>query len=667
MTDPTPTRLGRYEIVRSLGKGAMGFVFLARDPLIGRLVALKTFRVEPGADEAEVDYFRSRFIREAQSAGILSQHPGIVIIHDVVRGEGGPTFIAMEYVEGTDLKAMLRAGRPLGFPFIVDLVRQIADALDYAHAHGVVHRDVKPANVIVTPEGRAKITDFGIARVEASNLTQEGQLLGTPNYMAPEQIQGAEVDHRADIFSLGVIVYELLTRQKPFQGENMTVVSHRIVYDDFTPPERYVEGLPPAVAVVLRRALAKDPAQRFNRASDLAADFAAALSGGGDPALEQTQVVPAPPASESTADRSGQTSAAATEPSTPGPSSPPDTEAPPPEPPSATPAPGEGAPRWSPPDADATADSLATPPSPAAVGPVIATPPGPTPVPAAGAPASAARRFRPTPLRLAAVAAVTAVVGLAAGGLLYLVVAGPAAKPAPADPGLQRAAELNRLLGEGLRELQAGDPSAAASRFAAAEGLAPERPRIGELRQLAEHQAEALELAGAAADAATARLAANPPPVAERPARRRPAGSARAAEDHEDHAAKLAAADAAGAAGDPAGGEPAAPSGPASLTIEFVTDQPEGTLLIAANGQRIVNEPFSFFDRVGLFKKKPYRGKITVPSRRVEPGEVDFKIWVAVGGSAAHLTRLAGNFLPGVERRLSIVVAADGAVTAHLE
>ena len=312
MTDPTPVRLGRYEIVRSLGKGAMGVVFLARDPLIGRLVALKTFRVEPGADQAEVDYFRSRFIREAQSAGILSQHPGIVIIHDVVRGDGGPTFIAMEYVEGTDLKAMLREGRPLGFPFIVDVIRQIADALDYAHAHGVVHRDVKPANVIVTPEGRAKITDFGIARVEASNLTQEGQMLGTPNYMAPEQIQGAEVDHRADIFSLGVIVYELLTRQKPFQGENMTVVSHHIVYDAFTPPERYVEGLPPGVAMVLRRALAKDPTERFSRASDLAADLAAALSGAGDPSLEQTQVVPAPPVAETPPASEGAASAVET-------------------------------------------------------------------------------------------------------------------------------------------------------------------------------------------------------------------------------------------------------------------------------------------------------------------------------------------------------------------
>ena len=570
MTDPTPTRLGRYEIVRSLGKGAMGVVFLARDPLIGRLVALKTFRVEPGADEAEVDYFRSRFIREAQSAGILSQHPGIVIIHDVVHGDGGPTFIAMEYVEGTDLKAMLREGRPLAYPFIIDVVRQIADALDYAHAHGVVHRDVKPANVIITPEGRAKITDFGIARVEASNLTQEGQMLGTPNYMAPEQIQGSEVDHRADIFSLGVIVYELLTRQKPFQGENMTVVSHHIVYDDFTPPERYVEDLPPGVAEVLRRALAKDPAERFGRASDLAADLAAALSGAGDPSLEQTQVVQVPPVGETPPASDGAAAAVETraasaaesaatavsgepaaegsagggaEPATPAI-----------EPPARTPAgssvspagPTSESPESSSPAAAASTGAAVAPPAtPLPAGPSAASP-ADSPPPAAPAPAAAGpvrRRFRPTPLRLAAVAAVTAAVALTAGGLLYLLFARPASAPvavAP-DPELVRAAEVNRLLGEGLREMQAGDPAAAATNFAAAEGLAPDRPHIGELRQLAEHQAEALQLAGAAADAEAARAAASPPPAAERAARRRAAaGSERAPEAGEDAAAKPA-------------------------------------------------------------------------------------------------------------------------------
>ncbi|HTQ80973.1 MAG TPA: serine/threonine-protein kinase, partial [Thermoanaerobaculia bacterium] len=231
-----PTRLGRYEILDEIGKGAMGVVFLAKDPLIGRLVALKTFRIGYSVKDQEMEQFRARFMREAQSAGILS-HPNIVTIHDVVEeSEEGLAFIAMEYVRGTNLKVVLQRETPLDLAYTAGILEQIADGLDYAHSKGVVHRDVKPANIIITADNRVKITDFGIARIDTSNLTQEGQLLGTPNYMAPEQILGREVDHRADLFSLGVVLYEMLTRHKPFQGENLTVVSHRIVYDSFTAP-----------------------------------------------------------------------------------------------------------------------------------------------------------------------------------------------------------------------------------------------------------------------------------------------------------------------------------------------------------------------------------------------------------------------------------------------
>src|SRR5215470_11706343 len=269
----TPTKLGRYEIVDEIGKGAMGVVYLARDPLIGRLVALKTFRIGYSVKDQEMEQFRARFIREAQSAGILG-HPNIVTIHDVVeQSDDGLAFIAMEYVRGTNLKALLQGDQPLTLPFIVEVIAQVADALDYAHAHRVIHRDVKPANILITADDRVKITDFGIARLDTSNLTQEGQMLGTPNYMAPEQILGREVDHRADIFSLGVMLYEMLTRHKPFQGENLTVVSHRIVYDHFTPPRDYVDDLPPGTEAILGKALEKDPARRYQRARDLAEDL----------------------------------------------------------------------------------------------------------------------------------------------------------------------------------------------------------------------------------------------------------------------------------------------------------------------------------------------------------------------------------------------------------
>jgi len=286
----SPSKLGRYEIVDEIGKGAMGVVYLARDPLIGRLVALKTFRISYSIKDAELDQFRARFIREAQSAGILS-HPNIVTIHDVVeRGEEGLAFIAMEYVRGTNLKSVLQEPQRPTLTFACEILTQIADGLDYAHSCKVIHRDIKPANILITADNRAKITDFGIARLDTSNLTQEGQLLGTPNYMSPEQILGRDVDHRADIFSLGVVLYEMVTRHKPFQGENLTVVSHRIVYDHFTPPRQYADDLPPGTEQILAKALEKEPGRRYQRARDMADDLRRVLgSVGVRDALNETQ------------------------------------------------------------------------------------------------------------------------------------------------------------------------------------------------------------------------------------------------------------------------------------------------------------------------------------------------------------------------------------------
>jgi serine/threonine protein kinase len=273
LTPMSPTKLGRYEITDEIGKGAMGVVYLARDPLIGRLVALKTFRIGYSVRDSEMEQFRIRFMREAQSAGILT-HPNIVTIHDVVEAsEEGLAFIAMEYVRGTNLKLLLQGDQPLSLSFVLDAIAQVGDALDYAHSNRVVHRDVKPANILITTDNKVKITDFGIARLDSSNLTQEGQLLGTPNYMAPEQIQGKEVDHRADLFSLGVVLYEMVTRHKPFSGENLTVVSHRIVYDHFTPPQEFVKDLAPGLEPILIRALEKDPARRYQRARDMVDDL----------------------------------------------------------------------------------------------------------------------------------------------------------------------------------------------------------------------------------------------------------------------------------------------------------------------------------------------------------------------------------------------------------
>ena len=201
----------------------MGIVYLAKDPLIGRLVALKTIRGAAHADDDETQEFQQRFIREAQAAGILN-HPSIVTVHDIGLDETTNTnFIAMEYVEGNNLKEVLSQGRALSFEQIGDIAAQIAEALDFAHSKGIVHRDVKPANIILLEGNRAKITDFGIAKIAsgAANLTSTGQFLGTPNYMAPEQIKGAPVDGRTDIFALGICLYECLTRRKPFGGDSL--------------------------------------------------------------------------------------------------------------------------------------------------------------------------------------------------------------------------------------------------------------------------------------------------------------------------------------------------------------------------------------------------------------------------------------------------------------
>jgi len=270
--DKTHLKLGRYEVVRELGKGAMGIVYLAKDPLIGRLVALKTIRAAAHADDDETKEFQQRFIREAQAAGILN-HPSIVTVHDIGQDDtSGVSFIAMEYVEGNNLKEVMAQGRALSFEQIADIIGQVAEALDFAHSKGIVHRDVKPANVILLDGYRAKITDFGIAKIAsgASNLTTTGQFLGTPNYMAPEQIKGAPVDGRTDIFSLGICLYECLTRRKPFGGDSLTSISYKIVHEPFPPLHDINPQIPDGFDDVVANCLAKDPAKRYQRARDLA-------------------------------------------------------------------------------------------------------------------------------------------------------------------------------------------------------------------------------------------------------------------------------------------------------------------------------------------------------------------------------------------------------------
>lgn len=270
-------RIGRYKILSELGRGAMGVVYRAEDPKIGREVAIKTLKLADKGDESEIDGLRERLMREAQSAGRLS-HPGIVTVYDVDE-EDGIAYIAMEFVEGRTLDSYLREGLMQDLAFGAEVLLQAAVALDYAHSQDVVHRDVKPANLMVTANNVVKVMDFGIARISSSQLTQTGTVMGTPSYMSPEQVRGEGLDGRADQFSLGVMAYELLTGKKPFAGDNLTAVIFKIVSSDAVPASTLCPWLGPQVDKVLARALAKKPEDRFASCRALAESFQAAVEG----------------------------------------------------------------------------------------------------------------------------------------------------------------------------------------------------------------------------------------------------------------------------------------------------------------------------------------------------------------------------------------------------
>jgi len=270
-------KLGRFEIIREIGKGAMGQVFLANDPKIDRKVAIKTIVMPAGTSEDEARETSQRFLREAQAAGRLL-HPNIVTIFDVGE-EDGVSFIAMEFIEGETLERHTRPETLLPLRRVQELIAQAADALDHAHQNHIIHRDIKPANLMVLKGGVLKVTDFGLAKSPSANLTQAGVLLGTPSYMSPEQIQGQELDGRSDLFSLGVVLYELLTGTRPFEGDSISTIIYRVLYEDPRPPAAHNPALPPEVNAILERVLDKEADRRYATCGDMVADLAKAFSG----------------------------------------------------------------------------------------------------------------------------------------------------------------------------------------------------------------------------------------------------------------------------------------------------------------------------------------------------------------------------------------------------
>jgi len=263
--------LGRYEIIKELGRGAMGIVYLGRDPKINRTVAIKTLQFEEGLSDEEMKSLKSRFFREAESAGNLT-HPNIIRIFDA--GEDYDiAYIAMELLEGEDLKKYCSKDNLMPIKKVVDIMLKVTDALDYAHQQGVVHRDIKPANIMELKDGTIRITDFGIARIVSSSQTQTGTVLGTPSYMAPEQVAGKKVDGRADIFSLGVTFYELLTGEKPFKGESIATLIYQITNEKHPDPRKFRPEIPECIVKVIDKALKKNPDERYQRAKEMHDDL----------------------------------------------------------------------------------------------------------------------------------------------------------------------------------------------------------------------------------------------------------------------------------------------------------------------------------------------------------------------------------------------------------
>jgi serine/threonine protein kinase len=292
--DKIPQSIGRYQVLKVLGAGAMGSVLLAEDPRIKRKVAIKIVRLESLRSQKDEEEYLARFQREAEVSGLLN-HPGIVTIFDVGEEEGIGPFMAMEFVAGQTIEALVKAGASVPLEQKLRSVAAIAEALDHAHRLGVIHRDVKPGNVMLTEDGRPKLMDFGIAKREDAGLTQTGTFLGTPSYAAPEQIKEGAVTPQSDQFSFAVMVFELLSGKLPFPGSSINTILYRIVNEPPSDPRPPVEGILPEVwHRIFLRALAKEPQDRYPTCTEFILELAEAALGAGNAVVRQDFLATAP-------------------------------------------------------------------------------------------------------------------------------------------------------------------------------------------------------------------------------------------------------------------------------------------------------------------------------------------------------------------------------------
>src|ERR1700726_3857989 len=265
-------KAGRYEIVGEVSRGAMGVVYRAADPVIGRAVAVKTIQLSEEGTGLSRPELLSRFQTEARAAGLLT-HPNIVVVFDAGEEEG-LYYITMELVEGKSVQALLDAGHAFPLPRVLRIMEQTCSALQFAHERNVVHRDIKPANIMLTGDDTVKVTDFGTAKIlQFGTVQQTAHVMGTPSYISPEQVKGRAVDGRSDIFSLGVMLYEMITGEKPFPGQNITTVIYKIVNEEPIPPKQVNPSVHPGISAVVMRALAKDPDTRYQSCREMLEDL----------------------------------------------------------------------------------------------------------------------------------------------------------------------------------------------------------------------------------------------------------------------------------------------------------------------------------------------------------------------------------------------------------
>jgi serine/threonine-protein kinase len=633
---PRPRRFGRYEILDRLGHGSMGVVYLARDPLIGRRVALKALADGKPLKPEEVERLRSRLLNEAASAGQLN-HPGIVTIHDVVDdAASGQVCIAMEYVAGRTLKEYLQKRDILSLQFTAEVIGQVAEVLDFAHSHGVVHRDIKPANVMLAEDGLIKITDFGIASLRGQDLAQDLRSMGTPNYLAPERLLGFEADHRADVYSLGVLVYEMLTGHVPFQGESLAELARNTVEQDFTPPEIYRPDLLPGLRAILDRALSKEPDERYQSAGDLASDLQAVVKA-------QSRMSDTRPVEEVLIE-----GRAARPEASPG----------------------------------FTARLLA----------------GATAAPRRAATALAAAfrgPFSVRPGRVAIWASVGVVFLAGIGAAVWLT-----SRPQPAEAVVtvesRSAAEAQdeirrlryiKLLGDIEKLYQEGRSEEAEALLAEAGQLAPEPERIERLREEAHFNVEAdravrqvaqvLQLLAAAseaidrgslatAEAALFKVRELDPENEEATGLEQRLAAARQAivVAQRRHAEELAAAAVEEAprfepftVTEPPPPPPVNPFG--TLKIDFQSEVPRGVVTVYQGSEQILRREFSFFERRSLFRRKATAGGFE-ETRRIAAGDVSLRVYLSIPGNDTLSSSIEGPLPGGGVRILTIRVDAEG-------